>query len=161
MTFEDRVEIAFSSRGLPTRLIGRIAPGCYSSDENEALWFANRDWRELTWEDWEGHSDAIFRFTPEAFAYYLPSILIESRKDPDRWLKAADALVIMLENRSTPEKWNKYQASNFEGFKVEEYAVLEEWLLFFRNRNTYNNAYDKERIDEALRGVNSLRGLRG
>ena len=161
MSFRERVECAFASRGMPVELVGRLAPGSYSSDEEHALWFAQRDWHELTKDDWIKHGDAIFRFTHEAFAYYLPSLLILSIEAPDQWLNAAGAMVNLLENGSALENWGYSQKSGFIGFSCEEFAIIEEWLLFFQDRETYNEAYGTERVNRALKTLVILQDRAG
>jgi hypothetical protein len=161
MSFSERVERAFASRKLPVDLIGRVAPGLYSSDENDALWFAQRNWHDLSKQDWINHADAIFRFTHEAFAYYLQSLLIISVENPDQWLKAADAVVNLLENGRALDNWGYSQRSGFIGFSCEEFAVIKEWLVFFQDRETYNEAYGTERVNRALKSLEILQNRAG
>jgi len=146
---------------MPVELIGRFAPGWYCSDEEDALWFAQRDRHYLTGDDWIHHGDAVFRFTHEAFAYFLPSLLIISIEAPDKWFKAADAMVNLLENGSALENWGYSQKSGFIGFSCEELAVIMEWLVFFQDRETYNEAYGTDRVNGALRSLEILQSRAG
>jgi hypothetical protein len=161
MSFSERVERAFALRKMPVELIGRFAPGLYCSDEEDALWFAQRSWQDLTKEDWIHHGDAVFRFTHEAFAYYIPSLLILSIEAPDHWLKAADAVVNLLESGSALENWGYSQKSGFIGFTCEEFAIIREWLVFFQNRETYNEAYGTDRVNGALKSLELLQNRAG
>jgi hypothetical protein len=78
----EKIESAFSSRAKPAQV--RLADGVFQLDfeVEEALWFSGRDWHELTWQDWQEHSSAIYFFDSEAFAYYLPSVLLLSAQRP-------------------------------------------------------------------------------
>jgi hypothetical protein len=98
----DKIERVFSSRPMPAQV--RLADGVLQldSDVEEALWFSGRDWHELTWQDWQGHSCAIFFFDPEAFAYYLPSVLLLSAQNPSDSLMAADSLINQLDCSPDP-----------------------------------------------------------
>ncbi len=55
------------------------------------LGFAGRHWREIGWPDWESHPDAFYAFVPEAFIFYLPSLLLGALDAPQGQLLAADA----------------------------------------------------------------------
>jgi len=83
------IEHVFSSRAKPAQV--RLADEVIQLDDDveDALWFSGRDWHELTWQNWQEHSDAIFFFDPEAFAYYLPSILLLSAQNPNESLNVA------------------------------------------------------------------------
>jgi len=161
MNFIERVERVFASRKMPVELVGRVEPGSYSSDEQHALWFAQRDWRSLTSEDWIKHGDAVFRFTHEAFAYYLPSLLKISIEAPDKWLNAASAIVTLLESGSALENWGYSHKSGFVGFSCDEFAIIREWLLFFQDRETYNEPYGTERVNRALGTLRILQDRTG
>jgi hypothetical protein len=82
----EKIESAFSSRAKPAQV--RLADGVFQLDfeVEEALWFSGRDWHELTWQDWQEHSSAIY-FDSEAFAYYLPSVLLLSAQRPSEELR--------------------------------------------------------------------------
>jgi hypothetical protein len=146
---------------MPSELIGRFAPGLYSSDEEHALWFAQRNWHDLTREDWINHGDAIFRFTHEAFVYYLPSLLSISIEASDQWFNAADAMVDLLANGGALENWGYSQKSGFIGFSCEEFAIIREWLVFFQHRETYNEAYGTDRVNGALKSLEILQNRAG
>jgi hypothetical protein len=69
MKLTDKIKRAFFSRIKPAQV--RLHDGVLQldSDAEEALWFSGRDWHQLTWQDWQEHSSAIFFFDPDAFAY--------------------------------------------------------------------------------------------
>ncbi|HET8823509.1 MAG TPA: hypothetical protein VFM77_00145, partial [Terriglobales bacterium] len=71
MTLAEKIEHVFSSRTRPAQVVPDQVLQ-FDSDVEEALWFSGRDWRDLTWQDWQEHSCAFYFFRPEAFAYYLP-----------------------------------------------------------------------------------------
>jgi hypothetical protein len=98
-------------------------------DVEDALWFSGRDWHELTWQNWQEHSDAVFFFDPEAFAYYLPSILLLSAQNTNDSLNAADSLIGELDRSPDPEGWTEGLVRRFLGLNPAELDVLKEWLL--------------------------------
>ena len=99
------------------------------SEVEEALWFSGRDWHEITWPDWRDHSSAILFFDPEAFAYYLPSVLMLSAQNPSEWLEAAESLITELDLSPNPEGWTEGLVRRFLGLNPFELDVLKEWLL--------------------------------
>src|SRR5258707_3372556 len=102
----DKIECVFSSRPKPAQV--RLADEVFQldSDVEEALWFSGRDWHELTWQSWQAHSCAIFFFDPEAFAYYLPSVLLLSAQNPSESLNAADSLISRLDRSPDVAGWS-------------------------------------------------------
>ena len=127
--FTDKVEYVFSSRPKPAQV--RLADEVFQLDfeVEEALWFSGRDWHEITWQDWQEHRSAIHFFDPEAFAYYLPSVLLLSAEHPSEELMAAYSLLSVLDCSPDPEGWPQGFASRFLGLNRAELDVLKEWLL--------------------------------
>jgi hypothetical protein len=127
LSLREKIEKAFVERQKPTRLVESRAP--VTSEQQDALWFDNRDWREITWQDWEIHRDAFYAFTPEAFAYYLPSVLVLSSQFPDQWFWPVDALLQVLDRSPVVEYWDDFLTTRLLGLRTPEYEVLTEWLL--------------------------------
>ena len=125
----EKIERVFSSRPKPDQV--RLADGVLQLDfeVEEALWFSGRDRHELTWQDWQQHSSAIYFFDPEAFAYYLPSVLLLSAQNPSESLEAADSLINQLDMSPNAEGWAESFASRFLELSPAELGVLKEWLL--------------------------------
>lgn len=129
MKLAENIERAFSNRPKPPRV--RLAEGVFQLDfeVEEALWFSGRDWHELTWQDWQKHSSAIYFFDSEAFAYYLPSVLLLSAQHPGEELTAAYSLISQLDCSPDPEGWPEGFASRFLGLHRAELDVMKEWLV--------------------------------
>lgn len=129
MKLTDKIERVFSSRPKPAQV--RLADGVVQLDfeVEEALWFSGRDWHEITWQDWQDHDSAIYFFDAEAFAYYLPSVLLLSAQQSKEELTAAHLLISELDCSPDPEGWPKGFASRFLELNQAELGVLKEWLL--------------------------------
>jgi hypothetical protein len=153
MILLENIRKAFSDRHKPDSLIkpkGKLL----TYEQNEALSFDDREWYEITWEDWENNSDAFYAFTPEAFAYYLPSILSLSTKYPNRWFRPADDLIKILDRSPVIEYWDEFLSTRLLGLQSPEYEVLKEWLLFL---SEHENCYDSgNTLDRAFDTVNLL-----
>jgi hypothetical protein len=124
----DKITRAFSTRLKPAqvRLEDRTQ---VDEDVEEVLWFSGRDWHDLTWRDWHEHSCALYFFDPEAFAYYLPSLLIVSAQNTNEWLQAADALINLLDQSQDPECWTNALQRFFLILGGDELDAIKDWLL--------------------------------
>jgi hypothetical protein len=129
MTLLDKIRRAFAFRTMPNEVVAPSELQQLDSDVEEALWFSGRDWHELTWRDWQEHSNAIFFFDREAFAYYLPSVLLLSAENPAESLAAADSLIGQLDRSPSVEGWHESFVSSFLALRSEELDALKEWLL--------------------------------
>jgi hypothetical protein len=127
MNLNQKIKCAFEHRLKPDFLVN--TQGYPGSDESDALWFSGRDWTEITYADWESHSGALYAFTGEAFAYYLPSILSLSSSQPRKWLSPADTLLRMLDRSPVIEYLDSFITTRLIGLETAEYEVLKEWLL--------------------------------
>jgi hypothetical protein len=128
MILDEKIERVFSFRPKPAQV--RLADEVIQLDDDveDALWFSGRDWHEITWQDWQQHSSAIYFFDPEAFFYYLPSVLTLSARNPSDSLNAADSLIYMLDCSPDPEGWPEGM-HRFLELNPTELDVLKEWLL--------------------------------
>jgi hypothetical protein len=124
-----KIEKVFASRRMPAEVVEPASLLQLDSDVEEALWFAGHDWHDITWKDWKEHSAAIIFFSRDAFAYYLPSLLLLSLQNPRELLESAQTLIWELDRSPSTEGWNDHFTRRFLGLRSEEYDVLKEWLL--------------------------------
>jgi hypothetical protein len=129
MNLAEKIEEAFDSRPKPVQVGLGDEVLQLDSDVEEAQWFAGRDWRSITWEDWEKHPVAIRFFSKEAFAYFLPSVLVLSLHDPKNALDAARSVIRDLDRSPDPNEWDPRFKDRYLDFNVEVYELLKEWLL--------------------------------
>ncbi len=129
MTLTEKIHRAFADRKKPAEVVDVIDRAQIDSDVEDTLWFAGRDWRDITWKDWEEHYVATSFFSKDAFAYYLPSLLLLSLQEPKSALLAADSLISALDRTPSTEGWNDLFVEHFLGLRFDEYEVMKEWLL--------------------------------
>lgn len=129
MKLADKIERAFAGRQIPLNLVDAANLAHPDCDVEDALWFSGRDRDELRWQDWQEHSSAIYFFVPDAFAYYLPSVMVLSLQNPVEDLSVADAVISYLDCSPDPEGWTDGLASRFLLLNRAELDVLKEWLL--------------------------------
>ena len=146
-----QVERAFAHRAKPEAVIEPRNP---MPDDEDALWFAGRDWREITARDWNDHSDAFFRFAPEAFRYYLQSILCLVAKNPDENLLAADALIGCLDRSPNVEWWDQFLLDHLLGLEIDEYDGIDSWIVMLSEKS---HCYKEDSLTRASQTVHLLR----
>jgi hypothetical protein len=148
LNLHKQTEKAFSERSIPTTLVEIKTP--VSPEQKDALWFRGQDWKAITWEDWDGHPDAIYTFTPEAFAYYLPSIICLSIQFPDKWFFPVDSLLRVLDRSPVVEYWDSFIVTRLIGLKQEEYQVLKEWILWLSENTPAGLEVDFDRAFDTV-----------
>jgi hypothetical protein len=131
MDLTANIETAFAHRQIPSEVVETEGLLQIDSDVEEALWFEGRDWRTITCDDWRKHSCAVFFFSPEAFAYYLPSLLTVTVQDPKGYPDlAVGSLIGLLDHTPAIEFLDDYLIQRFSGLNDAEFKAIKEWLLF-------------------------------
>lgn len=114
---------AFEHRQRPAAV---TAVAAASTLRDDARHFEGMDWTQVTADDWRGYSDAFFGFSPEAFLYFLPSLLLLSLEQSNLPLNAADALVSSLDTSGDPDLWDDWFNARFRRLTASELAALRE-----------------------------------
>lgn len=127
MSNRKQIEAAFWARKRPADVVRLQTP--VTTEQSDAAWFIGRDRESITLGDWEERYDALYAFAPEAFLYFLPSVLSYSVEHPDRRLLAADVLIGLLDRSPTPEYWNSFLTERLCGLRPIEYDALKLWIL--------------------------------
>jgi hypothetical protein len=134
----DKIETAFSHRCMPTEVIEPEQHMRVDSDVEEALWFADRDWHDITSQDWQQRDCAVTFLSRDAFAYYLPSLLIVTVQDPQNYPDlAVGSLISSLDRSPDVAGWDDLFTRRFLGLRSEEYDAIKEWLLFVCENVSY------------------------
>src|SRR5215471_6685139 len=105
MTLRARAEEAFGHRRIPKKVVD-IDRKPVTPEQEDAIWFLDKSWQTLTRADWEAHADAFFTFSPEAFIYYLPSILALSTENRKQPMLAAISLLRVLDRGPEVHHWD-------------------------------------------------------
>jgi len=128
-----QIEIAFARRKRPSTVTTILVN---SSLRDDARHFEGMDWTHVSAEDWHRWSDAFFGFSPAAFVYFLPSLLIVSLESSERWLGPADSLVSSLDTSADPDIWAVWFSERFPMLTLPELEVLSGWLTIYLNGET-------------------------
>lgn len=151
MTMRAQIEAAFAMRKYPAMLVEPRSP--VTPEQRDAIWFAGRHWLEVAWQDWQSHPDAFYSFVPEAFVFYLPSMLIGAMTAPKGELLAADALIGMLDRSPEPYHWDAFMTARLVGLEPSEYEVLKAWLLW---RSAAVETSDEDSLTRAYETIDLL-----
>lgn len=124
-----KIERAFAHRKTPPEVVEMEGRLQIDSDVEDGLWFQGRDWREISKEDWERRYCGLSYLSAEAFAYYLPSVLILPVRDPQNSPDlAVDSFVWQLDSSPGIENLSPFCYRYFE-FTDDEFDAVKEWLL--------------------------------
>jgi hypothetical protein len=131
MTLQEKIEKVFAHRQLPAEVVNMEGRFQIDSDIEDGLWFKGRDWHELTREDWHRRHWGFYFLSPDAFAYYLPSLLTLTILNPrDYPGLAVDSFLSELDRSSGAENLDKPLIDRYSVLNNEEFNAIKEWLLF-------------------------------
>lgn len=125
-----KIEQAFAHRKTPPVVVEMEGRLQIDSDVEDGLWFQGRDWREISTEDWEKHHWGFSYLSPAAFAYFLPSILTLTMRNPqDAPDLAVSSFVWELDSSPgienlSPRSYRYYELTD------DEFDAVKEWLLW-------------------------------
>ena len=142
MGLDEVIEKAFADREMPAEVTNLDCSTPIYVGLEDALWFSGRNWREITWNDWKGRSEALCYFNRDAITYWLPSVLLLSLQRPGERLISASTFIKILGSLDwspSPDHWTDYFRARFVGLRTEECEAIKEWLLFMSNLETYRN----------------------
>lgn len=151
MNLRREIDDAFAGRAQPSNLVeprSLITP-----EQRDALAFAGRHWREIGWRDWQSHPDAFYAFAPEAFIFYLPSILLSAMDAPQQQLLASDALIGVLDRSPEPSHWDEFIARRLFDLEPPEYEATKAWVL---SRSGAKGVYNEDSLMRAYETLDLL-----
>jgi hypothetical protein len=131
MTLQEKIENAFRHRQIPAEVVEMESCLQIDSDVEDAQWFKGRDWREITREDWRLRHWGLNFLSPEAFAYYLPSLLVLTIHNPRDYPDlAVHSFIMRLDRTPGIENFDPPLTDRFFGLSGEEFDAIKEWLVF-------------------------------
>ncbi|MBJ9655201.1 MULTISPECIES: hypothetical protein [Burkholderia] len=143
---------AFGWRKKPDILIGSSELTCDEVDGVHAI--GAYEWGETTGDLWEKYNDALSWFSPEAFCYYIPGVMVSSINDNEPNLIVVNNLVGMLDRTPNPSWWDDFFVERWPLLTTKECGVLKEWLAWLSSFE--NSSIDKNSFYRALETVDLL-----
>jgi hypothetical protein len=113
----------------------------------------SKKWSDVTLMDWRmtgAHIGSIITYmTPDAFRYYLPSLLIGSMHDP-KYLDYSVQALLPFNNEHLPKGrwWNSF----FNGFDKIKKAAIQQFLLF-AFETTVDGSSDRHLTELAIKTI--------
>lgn len=129
MILAHEITHVFAHRNIPKLIVDRVGLIQVDSDVEDAIWFTGRDWHTITWEEWQKRNAGFTFFSSEAFAYYLPSVLLLSLENQKHTLLVAQSLIWELDKSPSAEDWDPHFYDRFSVLQVDECEALKKWLL--------------------------------
>jgi len=124
---EDKIEKAFSNRARP--LIVCDSDPLYP-DVDDAFHFEGASWQQISDEEWNTYSDALFHFTDEAWAYYIQSILILKIRSQQTTNNACHIFISFFDISLNPDEWTDDVNKKLKILDCAELEVIREWFLY-------------------------------
>jgi len=124
------LDTAFSHRGSPSQMSD--SKQLSDVEYGEVMSFEGVRWEELTFEQVERNSDAVFWFSPEAFCYYLPGFLLVSLREGRLDANAYDSIIGMLDRSPEPDYWDDFFRPRWTLLTAEEVTAVAAWADWFR-----------------------------
>jgi hypothetical protein len=144
---KQQITSAFRHRQRPTT-VTNVAVS--STLRDDACHFEGMSWTQVTARDWAEYSDAFTGFSPEAFVYFLPSLLILSLEASNLPLVAADFLVSSLDTSGDPDIWPGWFAERFEMLTSAEIRTLKDWSVAYLANAVKGEGSEFARVQDTL-----------
>lgn len=122
------IEQAFGARARPEQVRDMSRP----TDEiyGDADAFAGMDWRDVTCDLLDKHSDAVHGFSPEAFCYYLPGIYSAGMREGRPDLLVNHSLIMGLDRGNAPASWDDFFRERWPRLTPQECEATQRWILW-------------------------------
>lgn len=148
MSLDDELFAVFGQLPPPTNLVGKhnIAP----NDWLDIGAFEGRNWWDLCAEDWNSNMDAIFEFSPEAFVYYLPSLVHLSIINPTSNITSVGALLLFLDTYAPSQYRNEFFNDRLSRLSNEQVAIIKKWVIHLLEYPQFFKKEVLERIFDSL-----------
>lgn len=125
------IENAFGRRARPARVVSAEHPPTEIYADAEA--FAGKDWREITCQILDSHSDAVFGLLPEAFCYFLPGIFSAGIREARPDLLVNQSLIMTLDRGNSPASWDDFFRARWPKLTPAECEATQKWILWLED----------------------------
>ncbi|MFT4926753.1 MAG: hypothetical protein ACI8WB_002851 [Phenylobacterium sp.] len=134
MNLTERIELSFKHWNRPIIL---TKSSTLSEDELlEVRHFEDLTNSNLTIADLEDNFSVMYWFTPEAYCYFLPGILIAGLKAHRDDLLIYDSIVNLLDRSPEPDYWDEFFIDRWQLLTNDEIEIIQEWLLWLTSQNS-------------------------
>ena len=147
MNLLNEISLAYPLMPLPDRIVESIRS--HDGDNFDARSFEGILWNQISIEHWRKNHSAIFAFSPCAFIYYLPSLLIYSL-DSTSNLHSFECVVDMLDTSGNVDLWDGFFLDRFGSLDFAQCSALKSCVEFAFNSKDWYDALTMERVGFTL-----------
>lgn len=143
----DKIKQAFANRPAPNVMTD--SNQLLDFEYEELMSFEGMRWQDVTFDQIERNSDAVFWFSPEAFCYYLPGFMSAGLQENRTDTNAYDALIGWLDRSPEPDYWDDFFLPRWPLLTAVEIDAVAEWVRWLEivqpdafHANTYDRVRD-------------------
>ena len=122
----EQISAAFAHRPKPTGVVEAGQPATEIYDD--ARYFAEKYWQDVTCQELGQYRDAVFGFSPEAFCYFLPGIYCAGIRENQPTLIVNGSLIGMLDRANQPPAWDEFFLERWCRLSREECEAKQLWI---------------------------------
>jgi len=127
----DQIARAFADRTPPTLLTD--SKQLSDVEYDEVMSFESMRWQDVTFDQIERNSDAVFWFSPEAFCYFLPGLMLAGLKENRVDANCYDALIGMLDRSAEPDSWDDFFQPRWPLLTVAQVDAVTAWAKWLQS----------------------------
>ena len=152
--FEEQLRLAFPVEPVAEVLFDRRYP-C-DSDQDDAALLQGLAWTEVKPEFWRDHWWGLTSLRPEAFVYYLPSLLDVSVTDDLPYDMARDSLIHMLDTSADPGTIPHFTWNRILLLTPPQFECLERWCKIVASNGWFRDPLQQERTELTVKVLKDL-----
>jgi hypothetical protein len=143
--FDAQLRRGFPIEPVPEVLFDKRYP-C-DSDQDDAALLQGLLWTHVVPEFWRDHWWALTSLRPQAFVYYLPSVLGVSVTDDLPYDMARDSLIHMLDTSADPATLPHFTWDRMLLLRPPQFECLETWCEIVASKGWFHDALQQERVE--------------
>jgi hypothetical protein len=159
--FDEQLMLAFPVEPVPEALFDKRYP-C-DSDQDDAALLQGMAWTDVAPEFWRDHWWGLTSLRPEAFVYYLPSVLGISVTDDLPYDLVRGSLIHVLDTSADSATIPHFTWDRMLLLGPPEFECLETWCAIVASKGWFDDTLQQERVeltvtvlkDEARKRANS------
>ena len=110
---------------------------------------------------WQVHFSAYAAFPPDAFCYYVPSIIKNAILHDQSEFIPISSLLTSLDTSAIPEYWDAFFLDRFAKFNSDQCKLLFDWVNSIDPRNGIIDDVSRDRILMTILTLEDQAGTRG
>ena len=143
------IELSFSYRKKPEL---SVYGNTDKYEKDEILTIFKYEWKDITCDILKDTPDVFYLIDPDAFCYYIPSVLCSSIRENNYDLYILDCIIQMLDRDEDDNLWIDFFKDRWLNFTEEEIDSIINWFLFVEPM-LFIDTISSERIYKCLNRI--------